>query len=119
MIQKGTYTSPADNCGAIWIKVFHLYYGYSHKIAHTGDFFKGSVRETIPDNWLLKKTKVKGIIVRTAKQLHKPDGSHLRFDENAVVLLKKRMTTYGGRLMGPVPLTIRRRKFLSSFPGRL
>lgn len=119
MIQKGTYVSPADSSGVIWVNVFHLYYGYSRKTAYTGDFIKSSVRETKPDNWLLKKSKVKGIVIRTKKELIRFDGSFFKFKSNSVVLLKKRMTAYGSRLFGPIPLTIRRKKFVNSFPGRV
>lgn len=119
MIQKGTYVSPADSCGVIWVKVFHLYYGFNRKIARTGNFVKVSVKETKPDNWLLKKSKVKGIVVRTKKELSKIDGTTIKFKTNSIILLKKRMNSYGGRLLGPVPSTIRRRKFLNSFPGRI
>jgi len=119
VIQKGTYVSPADSCGVIWVKVFHLYYGFSRKIAKTGDFIKASVKETKPNNWLIKKSKVKGIIIRTRHMLIKNDGTSLKFKNNSTVLLKKRMSSYGGRLLGPIPATIRRRKFINSFPGRM
>lgn len=119
MIQKGTYVSPADSCGALWVQTFHLYYGFSRKIAKTGDFTKSSVKETLPNNWLVKKTKVKGIIVRTRKELIKRDSSFIKFKYNAIILLKKRLNTYGGRLSGPIPNTIRRKKFLNSFSGRI
>lgn len=78
-----------------------------------------SVKETKPDNWLLKKSKVKGIIIRTRKELTKLDGTTLKFKSNSIILLKKRMNSYGNRLLGPIPSTIRRRKFLNSFPGRM
>jgi len=119
MIQKGTYVSPADSCGVIWVKVFHLYYGFNRKVAKTGSFIKSSVKETKPNNWLVKKSKVKGIVIRTQKELKKVDGTTIKFKTNSVILLKKRMNTYGNRLVGPIPSTIRRRKFLNSFPGRI
>lgn len=119
MIQKGTRVSPADSCGVIWVKVFHLYYGFNRKVAQTGNFVKSSVKETKPNNWLVKKSKVKGIIIRTKKELVRIDGTTLKFKANSVILLKKRMNTYGSRLLGPIPYTIRRKKFLNSFPGRI
>lgn len=119
MIQKGTRVSPADSCGVIWAKVFHLYYGFNRKVAKTGSFVKSSVRETKPNNWLVKKSKVKGIVIRTKKELTKLDGTTIKFKSNSVILLKKRMNTYGNRLLGPIPATIRRKKFLHSFSGRI
>jgi len=117
MIQKGTFVSPADNSGVLWARVFHLHYGFSRRIAYTGGFAKVSVRETLPNNWLSKKTKCKAIILRTRKELKKFDGSYVRFNTNSVVLLKKRMNCYGTVILGPIPSTIRRRKFSRSFPG--
>lgn len=99
--------------------MFHLHYGYSRRISHTGGFAKVSVRSTIPNNWLSKKTKCKSIIIRTKKELRKVDGSYLRFLKNDVVLLKKRMNCYGSVILGPIPNTIRRRKFSRSFSGTL
>lgn len=96
-----------------------MYYGFNRKVAKTGSFVKVSVKETKPDNWLLKKSKVKGIIIRTRKELTKLDGTTLKFKSNSIILLKKRMNSYGNRLLGPIPSTIRRRKFLNSFPGRM
>jgi len=119
MIQKGTMVSPADSCGVMWVKVFHLYYGFSRKVTKTGGFVKASVRETKPNNWLLKKSKVKGIVIRTRKEVKKKDGTTIKFQSNSVILLKKRMNTYGNRLLGPIPYTIRRRKFINSFSGRI
>lgn len=117
MIQKGTMVSPADNSGVLWARVFHLYYGFNRKVSKTGGFIKVSVRETIPDNWLVKKTKTKAIILRTNKELRRIDGSFIRFSKNKVILLKKRMNCYGSALNGPIPNTIRRKKFVRSFAG--
>lgn len=99
------------------MRVFHLYRGFSRKTAYTGDFIKASVRETKPDNWLVKKTKVHGIVVRTAKEVLRRDGSTIKFDYNSVVLLKKRLTPKGGELYGPIAKVIKRRKFNASFSG--
>lgn len=119
MIQKGTYVSPADSSGVIWVNVFHLYYGYNRKVAYTGDFIKSSIRETKPSNWLIKKSKVKAIVIRTKKELIRFDGIFYKFKSNSAVLLKKRMTPYASRLFGPIPRTIKRKKFVNTFPGRV
>jgi len=117
MIQKGTFVSPADSSGVLWARVFHLYYGYSRRTSKTGGFAKVSVRKTIPNNWLTKKTKCKSILIRSKKELRKLDGSYVRFNKNNVILLKKRMNCFGTVILGPIPSTIRRKKFSRSFPG--
>lgn len=119
MIQKGTYVSPADNSGVLWARVFHLHYGFNRKFSYTGGFAKVSVRNTLPNNWLKKKTKCKSILIRTKKELKKLDGSYIRFIKNDVILLKKRMNCYGSVILGPIPDTIRRRKFSRSFAGTI
>lgn len=119
MINKETFLIPADQCGVLWVKVFHLYKGFSRKTSFTGDFVKISVKITQPDNWVSKKTKLKGIIVRTKKQIFKRDGCSIMFDQNNVVLLKKRLTPKGKELVGPVSRIIRRKKFLASFSGTI
>lgn len=108
---------PADKCGVLFVKVFHLYRGFFRKSSKNGDFIKSSVRKTIPDNWVKKKTKIKGIIVRTRFKTFKSDGSSFYFNENNAVLLKKRLTTKGKELVGPVTRSIKRKKFVNSFVG--
>ena len=110
---------PADNCGVWWVSVFHLYYGFNRKTAYCGNFVKVSVRRTKPDNWLQQKTKVKGIIIRTKKEFSKNDGSWIKFTDNGIVLLKKRLNTQGHMLEGPINNKIKRRKFKNAFPGAI
>ena len=119
MIQKQTYVSPADRCGVWWASVFHLYKGSYRKISFAGDFVKVSIKLTRPQNWLKKKTKLKGIIIRTKKEIHKIDGSFVRFNNNNVVLLKRRLTPMGKSIYGPIVKNINRKKFISSFSGVL
>lgn len=108
---------PADKCGVQFVKVFHLYRGFFRKKSKNGDFVKSSVRKTIPDNWLKKKTKIKGIVIRTRFRSLRLDGSSFSFNENSVVLLKKRLTTKGKELLGPITRSISRKKFINSFAG--
>lgn len=110
---------PADKCGVQFVKVFHLYRGFFRKNARNGDFVKNSVRKTLPDNWVKKKTKLKGIVIRTRFRVPKLDGSSFFFNENSVVLLKKRLTTKGKELVGPVVRIIKRKKFVNSFAGSI
>lgn len=117
MIQKNSYLVPADSCGVRWVSVFHLYCGFSRKVSYCGNFVKVSVKRTRPNNWLKKKSKVKGIVLRTKKEFLKIDGSYVKFFINNVILLKKRLTPRGKEVFGPIPSIIKRRKFKSSFPG--
>ena len=117
MIKKGTYLIPADNCGVWWVSVFHLYYGFSRKTAFCGNFVKVSVKRTRAHNWLKKKTKLRGIIIRVKKEFLRRDGSWVKFSENNIVLLKKRLTPQGKELSGPINRNIKRKKFKNSFVG--
>lgn len=117
MIQKHSYLIPADKCGVWWVSVIHLYGGFYKKISYTGDFVKISVKKTRPDNWLKKKTKLKGMLVRSKKLTYKSDGTSIKFSTNSVVLFKKRTTTQGKVIFGPTIKEIKRKKFLTSFPG--
>ena len=119
MIQKGTYLIPMDKCGVWWVNTFHLYNGFHKKISKTGDFIKVSVRNTRPNNWVTKKTKLNAIIMLTKKEIKYIDGSYLRFKTNSVILLKKRLTSKGKEIVGPGLKSVKRKKFLMSFPGIL
>jgi len=117
MVQKGTFLKPLDSCGVWTVKVFHLYRGGFRRIAGCGNFIKSSVRTTKPNNIFKKKSKTKGIIIHTTKEILKNDGSTMKFLVNSAVLLKKRMTPRGRELFGPVLYAIKRRRFISSFSG--
>ncbi len=117
MVQKGTYLKPLDSCGVWTVKIFHLYRGGFRKFAYIGNFIKASVRTTKPNNIFRKKSKTKGIIIHTTKELLKKDGTLVKFFSNNVVLLKKRMTPRGKELTGPALYEIKRKKFISSFSG--
>lgn len=119
MLQKSSQVQVSDRCGVWEVKVFHIYKGFRHLIGGVGDFVKVSIRRTRPNNWLKKGKKSKGVIIRTRFKAIKADGSYIRSWDNAVVLLKKRMTPRGKELMGPITYGLRRRKFVSSFGGVL
>jgi large subunit ribosomal protein L14 len=119
MIQKNTIMQPADSCGVIKTRVFHLYKGSKGRFAFSGDFLKVSIREVKPDSILKKKSKHRSIIVRTLYKNIRKDGSNIIFKYNSIVLLKKRLTPRGKTLKGPISRNIRRRKFLSSFSKSL
>ena len=115
MIQKNTIIKPADNCGVLKVKVFHVYKGSKGKLAFIGDFLKTSAKLVRPENLIKKKTKLKGILIRTVFIKHRKDGSLISFFKNSIVLLKKRLTPKGKAIRGPIVRTIKRKKFISSF----
>ena len=117
MIQKTSILIPSDKSGVLTVNVFHLYKGFSRKVAHFGDFVKVSVRKTKPENILIKKSKKKSIIIRTKKSISLVDGSQVRYNYNSVVLLKKRLTPEGKEIYGPITRNFKKKKFLSSFSG--
>lgn len=119
MIQKGSYLIPMDKCGVWWVNTFHIYKGFKKKIGKSGSFIKVSVRNTRPDNWVVKKSKLNSIIVITKKEITNKDGSYFKFKYNNCVLLKKRLTAKGKEIIGPGLKTIKRKKFLTSFSGVL
>lgn len=119
MIQKSTVFKPADNCGILKARVFHVYKGSQGRFARIGEFIKCSALEVLPENPLKKKTKTRGIVIRTIFRSHRRDGLVVIFKKNACVLLKKRMTPRGSYLRGVIPITIRRKKFLSSFAKKI
>lgn len=108
---------PADRCGVLWVSIFQLYKGSFKKKSFIGDFVKISVKLTQPQNWVKKKSKYKGIIIRTKKETLKRDGSWVKFNQNNVVLLKKRTTPLGGDISGPTICDLNRKVFLQSFSG--
>jgi ribosomal protein L14 len=119
MIQKGTYLIPMDKCGVWWVSVFHIYKGFNKKIGKSGSFVKISVKNTRPDNWVLKKSKLNGIIILTKKEVVLNDGSYIKFKYNNIVLLKKRLAAKGKEIIGPGLKNIKRKKFLMSFSNTI
>jgi len=115
MIQKESILKPADNCGVIRSKVFHVYKGSKGKLAFYGDFLKTSAKIVKPDNPIKKKTKMRAILIRTKFIKNRKDGSSLYFKRNSLILLKKRLTPKASNLKGPVSRNVRRKKFISSF----
>lgn len=115
MIQKNTLIKPADNCGVIKSKVFHVYKGAKGKLAFIGDFVKTSAKLVKPENPIKKKSKIKAIIIRTVFSISRKDGSYVSFKKNSIVLLKKRLTPRGKSIRGPIIRIIKRKKFISSF----
>lgn len=112
MIQQESYLKVADNTGAKEIKVIRPLGGSKRKFANIGDVVVASVRKAQPGGTVKKGEVVKAVIVRTAKGIHRPDGSYVRFDENAAVLIKDDRNPRGTRIFGPVARELRDKDYM-------
>ena len=112
MIQMGSVLSVADNSGAKKIMCIHPLGGDVSKIAQLGDIITASVKEASPNGTIKKKKVVKAVIVRQKKEYRRKDGSYIRFDENAAVIVKDDKEPVGTRVFGPVARELRDRKFM-------
>lgn len=111
MIQQETILNVADNSGAKKVGCIRVLGGTRRRYARIGDIIVVSVKEAIP-NTKVKKGEVKrAVIVRTVKETHRPDGSHIRFDDNSVVLIELNLEPIGTRIFGPVARELRAKKF--------
>ena len=107
MIQQESYLKVADNTGAKEIKAIRVLGGSKRKFGNIGDVVVASVRKAQPGGTVKKGEVVKAVIVRTAKGIHRADGSYVRFDENAAVLIKDDKNPKGTRIFGPVARELR------------
>ena len=112
MIQQEIYLKVADKNGAKEIKVIRPLGGSKRKFANIGDVVVASVRKAQPGGTVKKGEVVKAVIVRTAKGIHRPDGSYVRFDENAAVLIKDDRNPKGTRIFGPVARELRDKDYM-------
>ncbi len=112
MIQTQTMLEVADNSGARRVMCIKVLGGSRRRYANVGDVIKVSVKEAIPRGKVKKGDVLNAVIVRTRKGLRRPDGSLIRFDENAVVLLNAQMQPIGTRIFGPVTRELRGDNFM-------
>ena len=112
MIQPQTILSVADNTGAKKIMCFRILGGTKRKYAHIGDIIIASVKEATPGGVVKKGEVVKAVVVRTKKETRRPNGSYIRFDENAAVIINDQMNPRGTRIFGPVARELRDRDFM-------
>ena len=112
MIQMQTILDVADNSGAKKIMCIGVRGGSSGKYGKVGDIITASVKEAAPDSNVKKGTVVKAVIVRTRKEMRRRDGSYIRFDQNAAVLINDAKEPIGTRVFGPVARELRDRKFM-------
>lgn len=112
MIQQETQLKVADNSGAKRVKCFKVLGGSKRRYAHVGDIIVCSVQEAEPDSSVKKGDVVKAVIVRTTALIKRPDGTWLRFDTNACVLIDDKNNPRGTRIFGPVAREVREKEFL-------
>ena len=106
MIQKGTVLTVADNSGARLVRVYHVGAGTRCRYATIGEKVSGSVVEAIPKGKVKKGDKVRLVIVRTKKNFLRADGSSIRFDDNAGVIIDDNNDPIGNRIFGPVAIEL-------------
>ncbi len=112
MIQQETYLKVADNTGAKEIKCIRVLGGSKRKYGNIGDVIVASVRKTAPGSAVKKGDVVKAVIVRSAYGVRRADGTYVRFDENAAVLIKDDKNPRGTRIFGPVARELRDKDFM-------
>ena len=112
MIQQESFLKVADNTGAKEIKCIRVLGGSSRKYGNIGDVIVASVRKSTPGGQVKKGEVVKAVIVRSAKGVRREDGTYVRFDENAAVLIKDDKNPSGTRIFGPVARELREKDFL-------
>ena len=112
MIQQESRCKVADNTGAKEVLVIRVLGGSGRRYAHVGDVVVGSVKDALPGGGVKKGEVVKAVVVRTAKERRRPDGSYIRFDDNACVIIDNNSQPRGTRIFGPVARELRDRKFM-------
>ncbi len=112
MIQPQTRLKVADNTGAKEIMCIRILGGSAKKYAEVGDIIKASVKQAQPNGAVKKGEVVTAVVVRVAKEYGRPDGSHIRFDDNAAVIISAGNNPRGTRIFGPVARELRDRNFM-------
>ena len=112
MLQQESRVKVADNTGAKELLTIRVLGGSKRRYAGLGDVIVATVKDAIPGGNVKKGDVVKAVIVRTVKETRRPDGSYIKFDENAAVILKNDGDPRGTRIFGPVGRELRDRKFM-------
>ena len=112
MIQEESYLKVADNTGAKEIHCIRVLGGSKRKFGNIGDIIVASVRKATPGGTVKKGEVVKAVIVRTKRGVRREDGSYVRFDENAAVIIKEDKNPKGTRIFGPVARELREKDFM-------
>ncbi len=112
MIQNETELTVADNSGARRVKCFHVLGGTRRQYASIGDVVVVSVKEAMPNSAVKKGDVRRAVVVRTKKEVRRADGSYIRFDDNAAVIINDAGEPIGTRIFGPVPRELRAKGFM-------
>jgi large subunit ribosomal protein L14 len=112
MIQTTSKLKVADNSGAKLLLCIKVLGGSKRRYASVGDIIIVSVKEAIPNSKVNKGSVMRAVIVRTVKEIHRPDGSHIKFDDNSAVLINQQNEPIGTRIFGPVARELRAKRFM-------
>lgn len=112
MIQQESRVRVADNTGARQVLVIRVLGGSRRRYARIGDIVIGTVKDAVPGGAVSKGSVIKGVVVRTRKETRRPDGSYIKFDDNAIVIVDDSGNPKGTRIFGPVARELRDRKFM-------
>jgi ribosomal protein L14, bacterial/organelle len=112
MIQLRTVLNVADNSGAKRVQCIKVLGGSKRKYATIGDVIVVSVKEALPESKVKKGEVRRAVIVRVAKEIARPDGTYIKFDDNSAVLISPQLEPIGTRIFGPVARELRSRKFM-------
>ncbi len=112
MIQTETRLRVADNSGAKVVSCIKVLGGSKRRYATVGDVIIVSVKEAVPNSKVKKGDVVRAVIVRTAKEIRRSDGSYIKFDENSAVIISDQMEPVGTRIFGPVARELRAKNFM-------
>ena len=112
MIQQQTYLKVADNTGAKEVMCIRVLGGTGRRYANIGDVIVCTVKKAAPGGQVKKGEVVKAVIVRTKKQYRRPDGTYIRFDDNAAVIINEQKQPKGTRIFGPVARELREKDYM-------
>jgi large subunit ribosomal protein L14 len=112
VIQQESRCRVADNTGAREVLVIKVLGGSQRRYARVGDIIVAAVKDALPNQQVKKGDVVKAVVVRTAKEKRRPDGSYIRFDDNAVVIINDQNNPRGTRVFGPVARELREKRFM-------
>jgi large subunit ribosomal protein L14 len=112
MIQNETVLNVADNSGARSVLCIRVMGGSQRRYATIGDVIVAAVQSALPESKVKKGEVVKAVVVRTKKEIHRPDGTYVRFDDNSAVLINNQLEPLGTRVFGPVARELRAKKFM-------
>jgi large subunit ribosomal protein L14 len=112
MVREEANLTVADNSGAKKVRIFRVLGGHGKKYASVGDVVVVAVKSAIPNGNVKKGSVQKAVIVRTAKEIRRRDGSYIRFDDNAAVILNEKGEPKGTRIFGPVARELREKNYM-------